>query len=177
MQCFAEGDLHVTKRSARIVGLSILFLFGCSSGALVYFKLRSMIFVFSVLAFFSLTASYLIPAIYKIKRSQETIHIQASNSAGAGGASRQFQSVKTDLGLDVDFKGKQNEQSKNQLLADYFEEHGVKQEEKVYQPPQIKKGITKLCQLIFNLILIAIFLSFYALIGYNFAFNIVKVNN
>jgi hypothetical protein len=158
----------VTKKSSAITGITILGLFSGVSGLMIYFNLKIIPFLLSILAFFSLTSSYLIPMVYKLsvnkgKNSQELKDSQLK------------QTLNEDVQVDVDFKDRGDEEQKNQILQDYFAQNGnSKQFSGEKSKPQPSKVLALMRHLI-NSFLILLFVGMYGLLGYNFIYNTIEL--
>jgi hypothetical protein len=136
------------------------------SAVLIYFKFSFMKFLLSILAFFSLTVSYLIPTVYKIRLRKAGLHGKKSLLAGM--------TIQSDIGIDLDLKGthKISVEHKNKIMEDYFAAHRDPQEHP--EASNTKKTPSHLLSDLISFMLVVIFLGFYVLIVYNFVYHILK---
>lgn len=151
-----------------ITGITILGLFSIGSGLMVYFDLKIIPFLLSILAFFSLTTSYLIPMVYKLRvsrgKSSQELH-----------DSQLKQTLNEDVQVDVDFKGRRDEDHHNQILQDYFAQHGTVGQRGAGKPKEQPSKILSLIGLVVNTCLVLLFVALYGLLAYNFIYNTIKL--
>ena len=162
----ADGDLHVTRKKSTIVGLLILLFYLAISAVLIYFKFSFMKFLLSILAFFSLTVSYLIPTVYKFRLRKAGLQGKKSLLAGM--------TIQSDIGIDLDLKGthKMSVEHKNKIMEDYFAAHRDPQDQQ--RGSSTKKSPSHFMSDLISFLLIVLFLGFYVLIVYNFVYHILK---
>ncbi len=167
----AGGDLHVTKRSSTIMGIVLLLVYVIITATMVYFEVNAIMVLFSILAFFSLTTSYVIPTVYKLRKSRTKPKTVPVSSIG--------KSVASDINIDFDFKGRVPEDQKADILKDYFanqyKEQDSKQKNKGLELKLKKtKSNRNVGTLLLDFILIALFAGMYGLIIFNFIYHTVK---
>lgn len=139
------------------------------SGLMVYFNLKIIPFLMSILAFFSLTTSYLIPTLYKLRvsKGRSTQELQDSQLK---------QTLNEDVQVDVDFKGRRDEEQKHQLLQDYFAQNGgAAQQQTAGKRKEGPSRVTALASLVVNSTLVLLFVGLYGLLAYNFVYNTVEL--
>ena len=167
-QFVAGGDLHVSKKSSVITGITILGLFSAISGLMVYFDLKIVPFLLSILAFFSLTTSYLIPMLHKLSQNR-------SKDAQDMKDSQLKQTLNEDVQVDVDFKEKRDEEQKNQILQDYFAQQGTNRSNDGKKHKEEGSKILRVFGLVVNSFLVLLFIGMYGLLAYNFIYNTIKL--
>ena len=148
-----------------MVGLLILLFYLAISAVLIYFKFSFMKFLLSILAFFSLTVSYLIPTVYKMRLGKTGLHGKKSLLAGM--------TIQSDIGIDLDLKGthKMSVEHKNKIMEDYFAAHRDQEQPRTSRPRQSRSHF--LSDLL-SIFLVLLFLGFYVLILYNFVYHTLK---
>lgn len=161
----AEGDLHVKKVTSVKVGVGVLVFYAILTAVMVYFKVKFVMFLVSIMALLSLTTSYLIPTLYKIYTEKPAV--QEDNQA-----------VNDDLNMDLEF-GDPKETIKldkqGKMMQEYFTEYdkeggkGTKRRRRQRVSPA-----GSLLRKMLNFTLIVVILCFYGLIIFNIAYHIVK---
>jgi hypothetical protein len=156
----------VTRKKSTIVGLLILLFYLAISAVLIYFKFSFMKFLLSILAFFSLTVSYLMPTIYKIRLRKAGLQGKKSLLPGM--------TIQSDIGIDLDLKGthKMSVEHKNKIMEDYFAAHRDPQDQP--RSSNTKSTTSHIFSDLMSFLLVVLFLGFYVLIFYNFVYHILK---
>ena len=62
--------MHVSKKASSITGICILLFYIVISTTMILLGVDALLVIFSVLAFFSLTTSYVVPIAFKLKRAR-----------------------------------------------------------------------------------------------------------
>lgn len=158
----------MSKKSSVITGITILGLFSAISGLMVYFDLKIVPFLLSILAFFSLTTSYLIPMLHKLSQNR-------SKDAQDMKDSQLKQTLNEDVQVDVDFKEKRDEEQKNQILQDYFAQQGTNRSNDGKKHKEEGSKILRVFGLVVNSFLVLLFIGMYGLLAYNFIYNTIKL--
>ena len=150
--------------------MAILLFYIGVSGALIYFKFSFMKYLISILAFFSLTVSYLVPIIYTIRRNK-TLKTKNKTSLMVG------ITIHSDVNVDMDLKGTQklSDEHRNKIMEDYFATHANNNDQSSSKGrTKSKNDAGKMIGGFINFLLILVFVTLYGLIIYNFAYHTIK---
>lgn len=162
---FAEGDKKVKRATSVKVGISILFLYVLLASPMVYFKIKFVQFLISMLALFSLTTSYLLPTLYKIKLDKP-VKVERTS----------LMREDDEDNVDLDF-GKPEQTAelgrKANVMQNYFKQY-QKEGQKRNKIKSDQSTCAKTTLLILNFSLIGVIVCCYCLIVFNFAYHTVK---
>lgn len=161
---FAGGDLKVKRVTSVKVGISILLLYIVLASPMVFFKVKFVQFLVSLLAIFSLTSSYLIPTLYKLKIEKPFTGKNTKPLAD------------DDAQVDLDFGAPEQsvELGKHgKVMQNYFKPY----QREGRRRPTARHGPSccrKLMSAVLNSLLIGFIVCCYGLIVFNFCYHVVK---
>ena len=162
----AEGDLKVKRATSVKVGIVFLLLYVVLASPMVYFKVKFMPFLVSILALFSLTTSYLIPTIYRIQVEKPVLTNTQTLLREEDDAHMNLDFGKPYESVELDKNGK--------VMQNYFNQYKGQRKGGKKKKDQGGNACKKTCVLILNFTLVSFIVCCYGLIVFNFIYHVVK---
>lgn len=156
--------MHVKKITSIKVGVGVFVVYAILTAVMVYFKIKFVMFLVSILALLSLTTSYFIPTLYKIYSRRP---VEPKGNQGAN----------EDMNIDLDYGDplasvKLDKQDK--MMQDYFTDYKGNKKRTRMTKANKSNGLSSLLRVVLNFTLIVVIIGFYGLIIFNLAYHIVK---
>lgn len=145
----------------------MLLMYVLFASPMVYFKIKVIPFLISILALFSLTTSYLLPTLYKIK-AEKSVTIQKQSLLR--------EEFEPGDNINLDFgKPEQSVElgKKEKVMENYFKQYQGERSKKKRNHGE-EKGCSQTFVQILNIVLLGLIACCYCLIVFNFAYHTVK---